>query len=260
MKLNVVTGMPRSGSTLLCNILNQHPDVHASSTSPVCEMVSALAQGMATQPEITSEVINGNNNRIIDAERGTIEGWYKNQNKGCVFDKGRGWSTQAALLRRLYPESLIVCVYRNPADVFASIEARDEETAELQPMPGTMAERASTMISNKGIIGASILAVEDLKRRAAENVLFVDYDNLCKHPDKTLQHIGLGAKLATFTYDFDNVQSTATDIDPLYHNKFPHDDATGKVEVRPKRKLPDDVVKHIMAQYPYFNREMRFQG
>jgi hypothetical protein len=222
-------------------------------------MVTALSQGMATQPEVTSEMINGNGERVIDAERGVFEGWYKNQNEEFIFDKGRAWSTQAALLRRLYPESLIVCTYRNPADIFASIEARNEETAELQPMPGTMAQRVLAMISNEGVLGASILAIEDLKRRASKNVLFIDYDDLCEHPDKVLEFIGKGAGLGNFDYDFDSVQSTATDIDALYHNKFPHD-GTGKVEIRKRRKLPDDIVSHIMSQYPYFNREMRFKG
>ena len=36
---NIITGMPRSGSTLLCNILSQNPAFHAGATSPLPEMV-----------------------------------------------------------------------------------------------------------------------------------------------------------------------------------------------------------------------------
>ena len=57
-KINVICGLPRSGSTLLCNILNQNPDFHASSTSPLAQTLGALSQFLSTSPEVKSDLYN----------------------------------------------------------------------------------------------------------------------------------------------------------------------------------------------------------
>ena len=41
-KFNLIAGMPRSGSTLLCNLLNMNPEVHATATSPVMDVISNM--------------------------------------------------------------------------------------------------------------------------------------------------------------------------------------------------------------------------
>jgi hypothetical protein len=38
-KLYFLVGLPRSGSTLLASLLNQHPDVFASPTSPLMDLL-----------------------------------------------------------------------------------------------------------------------------------------------------------------------------------------------------------------------------
>ena len=37
--VHFISGMPRSGSTLLCNILNQNPRFHATGTSGVLDLL-----------------------------------------------------------------------------------------------------------------------------------------------------------------------------------------------------------------------------
>ncbi len=40
--IHFVAGLPRSGSTLLCNILNQNPKFHATATSGILDIVLAI--------------------------------------------------------------------------------------------------------------------------------------------------------------------------------------------------------------------------
>lgn len=42
MKLHFISGLPRSGSTLLAGLLRQNPRFHAAMTGPVLPMVQAL--------------------------------------------------------------------------------------------------------------------------------------------------------------------------------------------------------------------------
>ena len=40
----MLSGLPRSGSSVLCSMLNQHPDIYASTTSPVIDLIEILNQ------------------------------------------------------------------------------------------------------------------------------------------------------------------------------------------------------------------------
>ena len=54
---NVVCGLPRSGSTLLCNLLNQNPEVYASSTSIVPVILGSTSNIISNSPEFKSLLI-----------------------------------------------------------------------------------------------------------------------------------------------------------------------------------------------------------
>ena len=44
-RLYFVAGLPRSGSTLLCNILMQNPAIYASATSGIPEVLRGIRDG-----------------------------------------------------------------------------------------------------------------------------------------------------------------------------------------------------------------------
>jgi sulfotransferase len=50
-KLHFISGMPRSGTTLLAGILRQNPVFHAAMSGPVASMVQALLMTFAPQNE-----------------------------------------------------------------------------------------------------------------------------------------------------------------------------------------------------------------
>ncbi len=258
--MHAVTGLPRSGSTLLCNILAQNPDFHVSSTSPVAQMLVAMATGMPTQPEVTSELLNGDAERPARAMRGLVRGWYLREDKKVIFDKSRLWAAQAPMLRALWEKSVVLCTVRDPRQVFASIEARHRKTAHLQPGPqGTMANRAALMMQPDGLIGSAIVGVEDLLRNRDEddNLIIIDYDELCTKPEKILSKVYQRLELPAFEHDFDDIENQATDADALYCFKYPHD-GSGKVEARAPYKLPADIGNHIIRQFPYYSGELRY--
>ena len=47
-----INGMPRSGSTLLCNILAQNPEFHTTPTSGLSEIVKGIHEFWKTSPMI----------------------------------------------------------------------------------------------------------------------------------------------------------------------------------------------------------------
>lgn len=52
--LHFISGLPRSGSTLLSAILTQHPDVHAGMSSPVASLINGCLEQIGAGSEFYS--------------------------------------------------------------------------------------------------------------------------------------------------------------------------------------------------------------
>ena len=117
MNFHVVTGLPRSGSTLLCNILNQNPDFYASSTSPLPFLLSGLVHAWSTSVEVKGLLDNHKEeteDRIQACSQGLLNDWYECKNVKTVFDKSRMWSGNLLMLQKVLPAAkMIVCRTQN---------------------------------------------------------------------------------------------------------------------------------------------------
>lgn len=267
MKLNVIAGLPRSGSTLLCNILNQNPRFFASSTSPMVHALNQLAAWFSNSAEVRSDLINNQKEtegRMVGVAHAMLDAWYAN--KDIVFDKSRGWTTNALLFEQLYPEGkMLVCV-RDPRNVFASIEKQHRRFPILDhadnPLEKTIYARADQMFSPQGMIGFPIVGVEDLIRRRPKSLIVIQYEKFVLNPRGQMEQIYAELGEPYFDHYFTKIQNTATDVDALYNNKFPH---TGSGDVVPsdilewKKYLSDDLAKVIIERYPYYCKTFGYQ-
>ena len=83
-----ISGLPRSGSTLLSAILRQNPDFYADISTPVESLVG-------TTIKIISE---GESNLVITEKQrknllhGIFDGYYKHIDKPVIFDCSRNWT------------------------------------------------------------------------------------------------------------------------------------------------------------------------
>ena len=71
--IHFISGLPRSGSTLLAGILRQNPRFHAGMSSPVGSLVNQLLAGMGANAEF-SVFIDEEQRR--DVLRGVFDGYY----------------------------------------------------------------------------------------------------------------------------------------------------------------------------------------
>lgn len=261
MIFHAIGGLPRSGSTLLCNILNQNPRIYASSTSHVPAVMSALAQVHARSPEVKGAVIrnrDGTFSRIRTAIRGYLEGWYKGRE--VVFDKSRAWNHSAHLLGWIDPSSkLIVCV-RDLRAIYASIERHHRRTAifdDVQsPIDRTLYRRADIMFSPDGLVGGPLNGIEDLLRRKLPNVRCIRYEDLVADPEGTMGAIYDFLELDSFDHDFHRIENTAEDVDGLYLHKFPHEGCGPLMPDRGsdwRRYVDDDLANTIMSKFRPYN-------
>lgn len=266
MRFATIAGLPRSGSTLLCNLLDQRDDTIVSSTSALPLVLGQLSQILTNSPEITSDLIANpsTRDRNLDVLRAVVEAWYPDSGE-LMIDKSRGWGATFLLLQRILPEARIVATVRDPREVFASVERQHRASAEYGPHEPLL-DRANQMFSPQGIIGGPITWVDDLVRRRPRTeggeaaLLVLSYDSLASAPEMTMRSVERHLGLGPHSYDFEAVESAATDVDELYRFKYPHD-ASGPVKARPsgwQDVISDDIAELIKARWPFFFQTFGF--
>lgn len=224
MTFHYLAGLPRSGSTLLANILAQHPDVHVTGTSPLFGAVDAIADAVSSIPEVVAELENipGTYDRYVGAVRAFMSAWSSHAEKPVVIDKHRGWLRRFGLIQQLDPASRIIACVRDPRDVVASFERQERKTALFNsPVHPVFHEYASRLMSPDGMVGGPITLVEDMLRRRIP-VVWVRYETLLAAPEKTLEDLQDHLGLEPCSFDLEHIENVATDLDAVYRNKYPH--------------------------------------
>jgi len=263
--MNVITGLPRSGSTLLCNILNQNPRFHASSTSILPQLVGVLIKNWSDAPETRGALTrdeSGTRGRLARSLKGLCEGWYHDQlEEGkIIFDKARAWSYHLMALQRIFPESKVLVTVRDLREVFASVEKqhRKEPLLDLggNAQEKTIWGRAEQMFRPDGLIGGPVEGVMDMSRRQLDT-LIIKYERLVEQPKAVMKSVYEYLGEDAHEHDFENVESTAEDLDSLYLNKYPHN-GSGKVEPAAldswQGLFTPDLANQIMERFPSYNR------
>ncbi len=217
MKLHFISGLPRSGSTVLAAILRQNPRFHAAITSPVSTVFRGVENTTNKSQETSVFISETEREHLLKS----IFNAYYGDAKDVVFDTSRLWCARLPLLAKLFPDSkMIVCV-REIGWVLDSFEKLYRKN-NMQPSAiynwdsgGTVYARTSSLAGPGGIVGFAINAVQEAvaAKEAKGRVLLVDYEWLCKNPEKTVSKVYEFIGEEKFTHDFSNVEYNAGEFD-----------------------------------------------
>ncbi|MEM9735157.1 MAG: sulfotransferase [Pseudomonadota bacterium] len=250
-KIHFISGLPRSGSTLLSAILRQNPRFHAGMTSPVGPLFNACMNAMGADNEFAVFFKEEQKRSILE---GIFENYYKHvETAEICFDTNRMWTSRLAPVRQLYPESKMICCVRNPAWVMDSVErlirknAFDVSRMFNNPQErSTVYTRADALLHPNRMIGFAWSALKEAYYSAdSDMMLLVDYDLLAARPNEVLPLIYQFLGEPAFEHDFENVEYEAEDFDSQLLAKGLHT-VRGKVELRQRQTiLPPDLFKRF---------------
>lgn len=158
-----VTGLPRAGSTLLCQLLAEHPEIECDRmSSPLLGALQAL-RGHLSDNEFLLARLDGEFDRTYDrlqrASRAFAEAWWQSD-RPVVVDKHRGWLNQIELAIAVNPQArMLVCV-RELGQILGSIEAQHRRTLWLD-FPDDLANlspyaRAEALFAPPGVVGGPL--------------------------------------------------------------------------------------------------------
>lgn len=274
-RFHVLASLPRSGSTLFCNVLNQNPNFYASDTSPLSVGFYSYVSALTHRPEFTSELGNSQEealSRLKGSARGLIEGYYAHRPESVIFDKDRSnsWLYQADSLQDVMPESKIICMVRDPREVIASALSHQAKLPLFRegnnPAMRTLAARASALISPQGLVGAAIVAITDAIMRSrvsnpvGDNILIIKFEEFAADPDRVMKAVYQAIEQEPFEHNFNNVVNVSKDQDFIYRNLWPHE---GSGAIAPRKPnwpnvLPPSLAKGILEQHPIFCQSLGY--
>jgi sulfotransferase len=226
--MHIITGLPRSGSTLLCNIFNQNKSLHASHTSHLCPLIRTIITNLSSSAEFIGDLGRdrvGTEERVKRSLRAFCFSYYFENSNRIVFDKSRGWSLNHQAYKLLFPNGKTIVVLRDIRSIFGSIEKQNKKTALFDNSGDdmrTMDSRAAAMFADTGFIGKALKGVKDLVDRKAP-VYYLRHEDLVRSPVLVMESLYNYLGIENFLHDFDNIENTATEADNMYLYKFPHE-------------------------------------
>jgi len=192
--IHFISGLPRSGSTLLAALLRQNPRFSAGMTSPVGSLFAAMLRETSQRNEAVVFIDDDMRERLL---RGIFEAVYAEIHpRQVVFDTNRMWASKLPALTQLFPRAKVICCVRHVSWIVDSIESLISRNAfeltgifSFEP-GGTVYSRVEGLGSPTGMVGFAFNALrEAVYGRHADRLLLVRYESLTANPLGTLAAI-----------------------------------------------------------------------
>lgn len=215
---NFISGMPRSGSTLLCNILNQNPRFWATPTSGLCPLLLRVNHIWQEIPELKA---SSNAAEKLGLMRGMIHGFHTTD-RPVVFSKSRGWVSALEMVRNaLGIEPKILVTIRDIPSILSSCEklfrkelSSPESLARWGQNMETIEGRLAFWTASDQMVGSQYNRIRDCVTRGnRRNLHFVDFDDLCSDPGTTMDKVYAFLGEEPFIHDFSHVEQTTHEKD-----------------------------------------------
>lgn len=114
----MLSGIPRSGSSVLGSMLNQHPDIYASTTSPVVDLVDIINHNWFA---ISNALAQRHPSQYPNMIKSLCYGAYEHIDKNVIIDKNRLWPRYAELMKlSLGHKPKVICTVRDIPEIIAS--------------------------------------------------------------------------------------------------------------------------------------------
>ena len=218
-----LSGLPRSGSTLLSSILSQNPEIHAEGNSAVCQLMWDAQ--VSCETSAAEQLAANNRTATQDALVKAIPRiYYKDVKARHIVDKCRSWALpdNMAMIRRYITADPKVIVLTRPIDeiVASFVRLRKENGWSGDLEVGLLNEGSEPVMRSK-------IGVEYARENNNGEFLFVEYADLISETVGVLDAVYRFCGFYTFQHNLKNIV-----------NKYPEDDGVygllGMHDVRPK--------------------------
>jgi sulfotransferase len=251
-QLVCLSGLPRSGSTILSAILDQNPLIHAEGNSALCQFIWDMHQSGTVN---ANEQLQGNNRTHVvkDLLNQIPQTYYKDipATKEIVVDKCRSWTipTNVEILKKYIDSNIkIIVLERSVTAIMKSFVKVYQKNNWTNDYIHTILK--AMLVPNQEPVMRSIIGVNlarkanaaQIAKQQAPTFLFVQYDDLVAKPAETLERIYAFCGWAPFKHNFTNIVNKHPENDAFYGLHGFHDIQVSLKKVENTVALPPDIL------------------
>lgn len=254
-----MSGLPRSGSTLLSSILNQNPRIYSGPSSPVVATMLTLENSLANDELYLAFPKPDQVRSLISS---VIDNYYSDVEKPVIIDKNRSWVNRLHYIPGYFNiEAKVLCPVRDIDEIltsFITMHRRNPYIGEgkinfIDEMliktntPLNDDNRCSFIAGPNGILGQSYFGIQQaLMEGKQKSIHFIEYNDLIHNPAETMKKIYQFLGEEYFEHDFTKIENIHKEKDAeVYGLADMHNvrDSLGKISADPKEILSDEILQ-----------------
>lgn len=254
-KYYFLSGLPRSGNTLLSAILNQNPKIYSSPLSPVKDILLNYDNLFKTEENFLREE---NQKKLTEFGNNIIENYYKDINNSIIIDRAKGWGLPDyfnLIKKYITPSPKVIFTVRPVIEILTSfINILPENSYIDQEMEEKFwwnknflnknDNRCDYLMRPYGQIDNLLFSLNNLLNlENIKNVCLIEYNDIIKDPEKTMHKIYNFLELPYHKHDFNNIIKLETGKENIKHPKDMHE--IRKILAK-KSKNPQDVLSNYV--------------
>ncbi len=264
------SSLPRSGSTLIQNILGQNPDLYTSPSSGMFDLLmqtrESFTYGENFQAQNREETLLGYKSFL----KSGINGYYTGiTTKPYAIDKYRGWLAEYKFINEYDPNPKIFCVIRDLRSIFSSLEKRYRNNPLLHfGVTDWLDHRGiNTMQRIHNLAIAPIMQGQMsginqmILERYGDKIHFVKFEELCKFPNETMEELYNYLELPYYQHDFDNIEQITFEHD-AFRNPYAHHIIQNKLTTIKEdyiEILGEEASNYIVNNYKWFYKYFNYK-
>jgi len=237
-KFIFLSGLPRSGSTLLSAILSENSIFHVEGNSPLCQIISDMDDSISYR---CNEQLDANNKRetMVNIIKQIPDMYYHNKevNSKIIIDKCRSWtlSQNRNLIRKYISDNpKIIILYRDITEIINSLKSIYCENKKSIDIERWFDEDTDPlMLPLKGV----------LQLKKDDNFLFINYEDLIMDTKNVMEKIYKYIDEPYFEHDFTNIKMKNPENDEIYGLKDFHKVYPFIKKEKKEINLPNKIIK-----------------
>ena len=262
-KIIYVSGLPRSGSTLLCQLLGHHPDIYSTHhSSPLSGLIEKSRDTLSDAPFLLSQLdveFDLVYQRMLNTYRGMINGWFEETDQFFVVDKNRSWVGMIETLNLLDPDFKMLVCLRDLVEIYGSIEVQHHKTLLLKfpdrMSPNSYWARLESLFGNDGVIGSPLRGIQNLQymtdEAVKERICYIEFDALVRKPVEVMRTIYEWLGIPFFAFDPEELETKPHESDSYYRFKYPHQ-TRSTIQPPPPHQVAEPLRKEIYKRFKWY--------
>ena len=261
--------LPRSGSTLLQNVLMQNPEIYATPTSGVVEFLLEARSIYSTSDAFKAQDPKEMEKAFQGFCQGGLYGFFNAiTDRPYVVDKSRAWTGNFRFANFIQPETKAIVMVRDLRGIFASMEKNYRKNPHKDPQIVNNSELKNMTTDSRMLhfsvappIGPSLEWLYDSHIQGYDShFLYIRFEDFTRDPEAEMKRVYNYLGLKHYSPDFENVEQLTKENDVI-HGIFGDHQIQSKIQ-----PLDEDYVSilgfhncdHIHQHYDWFYKKFNY--